>query len=215
MDKVNYVGKVKEYVEAYDGIKQSIWSDNSAEILAARAYIRKHYLTEQDFRCAYCRIQKKEKHGMTWDVEHILPKSLYPEFLFEPENLAVACKECNGSKDNQEILTKKLGKARNYPRSSDEFKIVHPHYDKLSDHIEISVVEGRRRYRVLNNEKGRNTYIACNFFRFDFEFGEWESFDDAIVNYLSGFLDRCHKDDTPQDVKRQLSHIQFVINCDF
>lgn len=215
MKKVEYEGDVKAYVDSYDLMSHGIWNDGTPEILKARGHIRLHYLREQDFRCAYCRIQKKEKHGMTWDVEHILPKSKYPEFLFEPENLAIACKECNGSKDDQDILQRGLGRKKQYPCASNAFTIVHPHYDKYSEHIEISIVEGKRRYRVLNKDKGKQTYIACNFFRFDFEYGEWESFDDAIVTYVSSFLDKCPVDATPQEIKRQLSHMSFVVNCDF
>lgn len=215
MKKVEYIDNIKIYVDGYDLKNHLIWNENTDNILKARKYIREHYLLEQCFRCAYCRIQKKEKHGMTWDVEHILPKSKYPEFLFEPCNLVVACKECNGSKDSHDILQKKLRRGSIYPDDSNYFSIAHPHYDKYSQHIEISVVEGKRKYRVLDKNKGRNTYIACNFFRFDYEYGEWDSFDDAIISEFSSFLDNCPMDATPIEVKRQLGHLSFVLKCDF
>lgn len=215
MKKVEYFDEIKSYVDRYDLMDHSIWNNNETNILRTRKHIRSHYLIEQNYRCAYCRIQKKENHGMTWDVEHILPKSRYPEYLFEPFNLAIACKECNGSKDNFDILRNKSRRVKNYPTDSDDFSIIHPHYDKHSDHIEVTVIEGKRRYRVLNNDKGKNTYIACNFFRFDHEFGEWNSFDDAIVSYVSTFLDNCPVDATPDEIKRHLGHIRFVLKCDF
>lgn len=215
MRKVEYIDDVKKYVDGYDFKNHSIWNENSDDIIRTRKCIRDHYLLEQNFCCAYCRIQKKEKHGMTWDVEHILPKSKYPEFLFEPLNLVVACKECNSSKDDYDILQKKLPNRKIYPIDSENFSIIHPHYDKYSKHIEIVAIEGKRRYRVLDKTKGRNTYIACNFFRFDYEYGEWESFDDAIISEFSSFLDNCPSDATPVEVKRQLGHLQFVLKCDF
>jgi hypothetical protein len=144
-----------------------------------------------------------------------LPKSLYPKFLFEPKNLAVACKECNGSKDNIEILCKHHDADCEFPEGSDKYNIVHPHFDVYSHHFQISVVAGRRIYRVLGTEKARATYIACNFFRFDYQYAEWNSFDAAIVSVYSDFLDNCPADATPGEIKRMLGHVKFERNVDF
>lgn len=215
MKKVEYKDSIKDFVDRYDKVSHHIWNDTKGEIVNVRKHIREHYLGEQKYRCAYCRIEKKESHGMTWDIEHILPKSLFPEFLFEPENLAVACKECNTPKDNENILSAPTKRFTGFPGNSDAYAIVHPHFDVYSKHFEIVVVGKRRSYRMLNKHKARFTYIACNLSRFDYQYAEWDCFDTEIVSRFSEFLDRCPKNATPQEIKRMLGHMQFVENADF
>lgn len=215
MRKVEYTGSVKEFIDQYDRANHQVWNDTTGEIVNVRKHIRDHYLGEQAYRCGYCRIEKKESHGMAWDIEHILPKSIFPEFLFEPENLAIACKECNSPKDNGNILVKKIKKNSKFPNESNAYTIVHPHFDVHSEHFEIVVLGNRRSYRMLNKEKARSTYILCNFSRFDFQYAEWDCFDTAIIEKFSEFLDRCPKDATPQEIKRMLGHMHFVENSDF
>jgi len=182
---------------------------------ATRKYIREHYMKAQNYRCAYCRIDKKEAHGMVWDVEHILPKSLYPAFLFEPNNLSLVCKDCNTAKGDVEVLRKPNKRLKNIPCDQQDYLIVHPHFDTYSDHFEISIVAGKRRYRTLNSDKAKFTYVNCNFFRFDHQFAEWESFDGAMVEEVSEFLDRCPADAKPAEIKRMLGHLKFGVKVDF
>ncbi|WP_175883719.1 HNH endonuclease [Burkholderia sp. BCC0044] len=215
MKKIEYTGKVAKFVQKYDGINHEIWNSTEKEIQEVRKEIREHYLGEQSYRCAYCRIEKKEKHGMVWDVEHILPKSLYPKFVFEPENLCLACKECNTPKDDCDVLNGEAAKRSAFPNKSGDYRIVHPHYDIYSDHFEVSVVGGRRRYRILNKGKARFTYMVCDLSRFDYKYAEWENFDNAIFTEISVFLDRCPKDSTPDEIKRMLGHLTFVTAANF
>lgn len=215
MNKVNYNGPIKDFVDRYDGTSYQIWNSVDKEITEVRKHIRDYYLKEQRFMCAYCRIEKKESHGLTWDIEHILPKSHYPAFLFAPENLAIACKECNNPKDNQEILISKLKAGAPLPTDKEAYAIVHPHFDKYSENFEISIVGSRRSYRILNKEKASFTYVACNLMRFDYQYAEWDSFNDAVVKEFSDFLDNCPPDATPHEIKRMLGHMSFMTNCDF
>lgn len=215
MRKVLYSGDVKTFVDSYDKKSYFIWNEKVGEIVAVRKFIRDHYLLEQSFRCAYCRIEKKEAHGATWDIEHILPKQKYPQFLLEPENLAIACKECNGPKDDTNLLVSKRTNMTALPNSSEDYLIVHPHFDIFSDHFELTVLGGRRSYRVLDNKKAKRTYLACDFFRFDYKFCEWDCFDHEIVKEFSDFLDHCPPDSDPKEIKRMLGHISFVLNVDF
>lgn len=46
-------------------------------------------------RCAYC------EDSLADEVEHIKPKDLYPEVVFDWENYVYACGPCNGPKNNQ------------------------------------------------------------------------------------------------------------------
>lgn len=210
MKKVEYTGTVKDFVDGYDKKDHSIWNNTSGQVVDVRSVIRQHYLKEQAYCCAYCRIEKKESHGMTWDVEHILPKAIFPEYLFEPENLAVACKECNTPKDDVNILANKSKVPEKFPVRSKDYIIVHPHFDVYDHHFEIIEVQGKRIYRLRNGHKAKQTYIICNLSRFDYKFAEWDSFDSAMVERISGFLDSCPQDATPSEIKRMLGHLVFT-----
>lgn len=209
MKKIEYTGSVEKFVEEYDKVNHKIWNEAKGPITEVRSAIRDHYLVEQNYCCAYCQIEKKETHGLTWDVEHIIPKAKYPQFLFEPENLAISCKECNIPKDDTNVLTKNLPKNAAFPSTSGDYCIAHPHFDRYEDHIEIVIIEKKRVYRVKTEDKGRQTYIACNLIRFDYKFGEWDCFESALIGTFSKFLDKCPKDANPEEIKRMLGHMKF------
>ncbi len=50
-------------------------------------------------KCAYC--ESKLLHISYGDIEHIVPKSVRPEFAFTWENLTLACDICNTNKGHQ------------------------------------------------------------------------------------------------------------------
>ena len=57
-------------------------------------------ISETNGKCAYC--ESKIKHVHHGDVEHISPKSLQPEKMFEWENLTIACEICNQNKSDKD-----------------------------------------------------------------------------------------------------------------
>lgn len=121
-------------VERYNSKPDKVstyWRDE--EVKLVRKEIKAHYIREQRHLCCYCGIPCPATHGSVWDVEHVVPQSRRPEFMFTPVNLGVACKECNGIKSAKETLVDPS--ARAYPSTSDAFLIVHPHFDEWSDHI--------------------------------------------------------------------------------
>lgn len=121
-------------VARYDAKRDKVskyWSDK--EVTPVRLEIKAHYIKEQRHLCCYCGIPDPSIHGLDWDVEHVVPQTLRPEFMFTQVNLGVACKECNGSKSAKETLVDPS--ASEYPSTSDAFLVVHPHFDKWSDHI--------------------------------------------------------------------------------
>jgi hypothetical protein len=50
-------------------------------------------------KCMYC--ESKISHTYYGDVEHIKPKSAFPELEFEWDNLGYICAQCNGEKSNK------------------------------------------------------------------------------------------------------------------
>jgi hypothetical protein len=126
----------------FDGIKVSLKDD---------------LRPKQGNLCCYC----KWKLGFDIkqvDIEHIVPKSEYSKFTFHPKNLALSCPGCNTNKSNLPVLHRTI---TNYPRAGTNLTIVHPYFDKYSEHIEIhdgAIYEGL-------SAKGCETIKLCKLFR--------------------------------------------------
>lgn len=116
-----------------------------------------HLRIEQDNQCCYC----KRTLGFdikSVDIEHIIPKSRYEKFTFLPTNLALSCPGCNTKKSSENIVFKPIIK---YPRTSRNVKIIHPYFDKYSEHIEI--LDGC--IFSAKTKRGSQTITTCELFR--------------------------------------------------
>jgi len=108
------------------------WGD--LDLLPVRKFVRNHYRPLQSKVCYFCKNSLSKKSAMNCQVEHLIPKSTHPQFIFTPKNLCLICCDCNESKGSLPI-TKASAKLKGYPRSSNPFKIVHPHFDKYDEYI--------------------------------------------------------------------------------
>lgn len=151
----------KELVEAFNSTNCTSSDWEKEEYKDLKTHIKNHYKDEQNFTCCYCHQKIKVDHNATWDIEHIIPRSLKPTFMFEPQNLCISCKDCNVSKHATNVL--KNQNLKKFPTKADQYLIVHPHFHKYEEHIEI-VVEGDL-YRPLSDE-GQFTIITCGLLRF-------------------------------------------------
>lgn len=138
-------------------LTSATWGDERLANLRGR--IKAHYINEQANRCCYCGEQWLTEHGRVWDLEHVVPKSVHPDFMFEPFNLAVACPDCNNAKRDNETLADPTLTV--YPKSSDSFLVVHPHFDRWKDHVDKCGLV----FRPLSG-KGEWTVKHCNLGRF-------------------------------------------------
>lgn len=165
------------------GFAHENWSD--PELLEIRTYIRDYYRSVQLGFCAYCKKDVSFQSVMNCHIEHIAPKSLYKNFMFEPKNLCVICADCNEIKKNQEVIrevpnTLKNGKTRKrYPRAKSAFLIVHPHFMNYDEHIEI--FSG---FYVDLTAEGHFTIGACVLNRRIREFGWEKPYDDAEISEI-------------------------------
>lgn len=159
------------------------WSSDDLEKI--RSSIREFYRDKQKGICAYCLNDISIQSAANCHVEHIAPKSKFLKFIFEPKNLCVVCADCNEIKRNKEVenkeeITTKKEDPKLYPRSSNSFLIVHPHYDNHHEHIEKF-----GKYFFDITEKGHFTIGACVLNRRLRKFG-WEEqiIDENIIETL-------------------------------
>ena len=168
LDPVAYDGTVDLIVQSYssDPTRPNYWSQ--PEVAAIRQTVKAHYIVQQLHRCCYCEQPILSDNARMWDVEHIVPRSRRPEFMFEPRNLAVSCPDCNSAKSESETMFNP--RLQRYPARSEAFKIVHPHFDEYSVHIaRLGIV-----FMPLT-DKGRWTLYHCNLLRYVQNHLNWQS----------------------------------------
>lgn len=109
---------------------------------------------DDKLRCPYC--WRMISQGDI-DREHIAPKKTYPYFMFEPNNLVLSCKRCNGVEIKGTYNTiKNYNSEMEY--SKQNFVIIHPILDKCSEHLEFLTEDGWILLKPKNSsEKGKET----------------------------------------------------------
>lgn len=122
---------------------------------------RRDMLPKQNYRCAYCRLEL-HTNEVTPEIEHIVPKSLKPNWMYEPLNLCLSCKLCNTKKGHRKkTLVDESVEA--LPRDSASYKMIHPHLDRYSENI---VFVGDILYRGIS-DKGKYTINLCELNRYE------------------------------------------------
>ena len=169
------------------------WDGRCAERVALRIAIRKHYLKEQNRQCPYCHRLRQDTHGYCWDIDHIIPKSTYPIFTYEPRNFAVTCKECNRSKDKLNVLSPTATIDSNYPQSKDDYIIIHPHLDEYTENMKVSYTRDLKIYHTPLKDKGRETFRICGLNRFTEEVAGTSEYI-AETETVIGFDDDKYRD---------------------
>lgn len=166
------------------------WGDD--DLLPVRSLIRNFYRNEQTAICAFCKEPVSIISALNCHVEHIVPKSIHLKFIFIPKNLCVVCADCNTIKREQETLneipeTLKNTDAKIYPRTSDSFKIVHPHFDNYNEHILI-----KNGFYVDRTMKGHFTIGACKLNRKLHTFGYeiTKEKDENLQELMFSYLDQ-------------------------
>ena len=179
-DQISVIEKL--YV-SYEASKTfDLWGDDEAAPI--RRSIKAHGIRSQSRRCCYCKEKVNSENFKMWEVEHVLPQSSFPEFTFEPENLAVACPDCNTIKSNKP--TSKSKAYKRFPNSSASYLIVHPHFDVYADHILKAGLIFQSK-----SLKGRKTIEICGLLRLAEKYVDWENV--AAVDKLEEEIIRMTK----------------------
>lgn len=147
---------------AYSGVKEAI---------------KQHYLKAQNYTCVYCKQKIVVEHLGVWDAEHIISKDYNPQFMFEPKNLCVSCKDCNISKSNKSVLSNPSKTRRKFPDCAEDYSFCHPHYHEYDKHIRIVEVAGF--YMPLTIE-GVALIEVCGLLRFVLRFGGYGAVDGNV-----------------------------------
>lgn len=86
---INQQSSYQTKVERAKSLWQSKESSPTKKTAFAEIKAQLKELAVAKLYCNYC------EHGETYDIEHIFPKSLFPERAFQWENYLYACKACN------------------------------------------------------------------------------------------------------------------------
>ncbi|AYW54132.1 HNH endonuclease [Raoultella ornithinolytica] len=172
---------------------EEMWNDASVNTI--KSNIKKHYISEQKQKCAYCKVNLHTSHGMVWDTEHIIDKNSFPQWTFEPLNLCISCKDCNQAKGISPV-TKSVN-YKYFPNKKNNYCIVHAHFDNYEDHIEVAVPGITYRYKT---DKGRDTIAVCGLLRYHKEGGRTD-----IDPILQAVLHFAADKQTPEALKNALN----------
>lgn len=183
------------------------WSDDDISLL--RNKIKSFYINKQNNQCPYCKQKYSSNNHRIWDVEHIIPRILAKNFMFDPKNLCVSCIDCNMEKTNKKV-TKSVAQNR-LPKRSDQYLIVHPHFDNYEDYILVVEVG---MYYITLKEKGRKTIEICGLNRF-YQFSTYNSAvqNDERIRLLANRL--CENNITDPEkraLRNEISSISMTLN---
>ncbi len=142
------------------GLNAKDWDSKKKFIKSFKENLRGDMYKKQNKKCAYCRIHVPLA-CVSMHREHIVYKDDHPQWMFLTENLCVACPTCNEFKGTTEVLDEP--QTTTYPKESAGFKIIHPMYDRYSEHIELV---GDVLYKGKTN-KGVFTIETCHLYRVD------------------------------------------------
>lgn len=183
LSPVVYTAEQKSLVDRFEQLPfeskaGDFWKNtNGGEFSGVKEAIKEHYLKAQDYTCVYCKQRIVVEHLGVWDAEHIMPKDNSPQFMFEPRNLCISCKDCNISKSNKSVTSKALEKRKRFPDNPDDYLFCHPHFHKYDQHIRIVEVAG---FYLPLTERGIALVEICGLLRFVLKYGGYELADNEV-----------------------------------
>jgi hypothetical protein len=141
-----------------------VWNCSTLENIKTR--IKSHFRNGDEGHCCYCRRRFKGEFKLDIDIEHVLPKSKFRDFIFEIFNLNISCKRCNMliKKERTDFLVDVANIHLN-PRSSEQYLIIHPNFDNYFDNMLHYVVICNHEEMVMFIPKQDKGQFTHDFFR--------------------------------------------------
>ncbi|QEO18836.1 HNH endonuclease [Acetobacter vaccinii] len=94
----------------------------------------RNYVLKTSVRCAYC--QDRIFHNANFNIDHVLPSAIFPQFTFTPQNLVAACVTCNAIKKETNFYTATSCMSQ-YPLANYSWGSFHPKLHLYNDHIRM------------------------------------------------------------------------------
>jgi len=130
-------------------------------LISLKKRIREFHLIRHNQTCCYCSKNFHGEFSYVIDREHILPKGDFSTLSYAIGNLAAACKRCNMKIKKADVsFVIDIETILEDYENPQRYQIIHPNFDKFSDHIEKTEVIFSKekklvRYNVKNeSEKG-------------------------------------------------------------
>lgn len=168
LNPFNFSNEDKLIIEECIKKGHNSWGETSLDNLKSR--LKEHFKIKQKNVCCYCSRNIYGEFNMVLDIEHILPKHKYTNYMFSIENLALSCKRCNmnikGKKTD--FLVDSFSECT-APFEKENYLFIHPNSDVFKDHLqyihkqhddEIIVF-----YRVKNESK--KGFFSYNYFKLE------------------------------------------------
>ncbi len=125
------------------------------QIRAIKADIKNQLVVIQNNYCAFCGLNLKFAYKV--HREHIAPQYKQSFYIFEPENLVLACNFCNEHKSTKKTITTDT---RVY--ATEDFKILHPHRDDFNLHLACDFTKQELVFKILGlNRVKTQATIDC------------------------------------------------------
>lgn len=109
------------------------WDADDAAPLKRK--IKNYFLGRGTAPCCYCGLSMFQRHRITIDIEHVLPKGRFPEYTFEVKNLNVSCKRCNMTIKGEKVSFYLGTSGEDNPFKSELYTFLHPNFDVRQDHM--------------------------------------------------------------------------------
>lgn len=159
---IKYTDEDKRNIRSVQKIKKhsDAWKSKNVDALKKKI---KRIRREQRDLCSYCQISFLGVSNIDIDIEHILPSSKFREYMFTPNNLTIACKQCNMFvKNDRDDFFIKSGLFYKNPFISKHYMFPHPILDDIYKYLERRVFQDSKgsivKYDIKDEGKGRFVY---------------------------------------------------------
>jgi uncharacterized protein (TIGR02646 family) len=132
-------------------------SDECSTYKLIRQLVQRNLFEKFGRTCAYCR-RPVGHYGISWHIEHVLPKSKYSSHTFDLANLTVGCVDCNfwkGRRVDLHVKNKKLP----------IINPLDPNFDYSShlQYLQLSTEDISFTKYLIKKSPGQETYEKLNF----------------------------------------------------
>jgi len=179
----------KLYFDDINEAKKTARPWESNRVRNFKNWLKNNKLKEQNYFCCYCLRDLSSESYRAIHIEHVLPKSKFPAYVFDSHNLSVSCIKCNcdNKLNDTSFLNYSMDKYRqiwNYRvYDSSLYKFVHPKLDNIHAHI-------KRNLEAINN---RPCYIYKYFTskgKYHYDFFKLAEFEVSDISRSQGLNTR-------------------------